>query len=67
MNDQIKSLEAVVSWLPFHSGDGYGWGGGVILTIGSHAIPIGEGPMANELAKEIARRWNVGPDDLPKF
>lgn len=28
--------------LPSHSGDGYGWGGGVVVSIGGLAPPIGE-------------------------
>lgn len=50
--------QAQVSFLPHNSGDGYGYGGGAILTIGSTAIPFGEGYEARELAKAIATRWN---------
>lgn len=52
--------EARVSALPEHSGDGYGWGGGAIVTIGQRSIMLGEGREAHALAEEIARRWNAG-------
>ena len=52
--------DARVSKLPEHSGDGYGWGGGAIVTIGHISIMLGDGPHAHQLAEEIARRWNSG-------
>ena len=51
--------KAEVRFLPTYSGDGYGYGGGVILCIGRFAIPLGEHPDADKLALEIARRWNA--------
>ena len=57
--------EARVSKLPEHSGDGYGWGGGAIVTIGSVSIMLGDGPDAHQLAAEISRRWNAGRAALP--
>lgn len=51
---------AHTSKLPEHSGDGYGWGGGAVVTIGQHSIMLGEGMQAHLLADEIARRWNAG-------
>lgn len=65
VNPQQKALQdtlaspAQVGFLPSHSGDGYGYGGGAILTIGSVAIPLGEGYEAREIAKEMAARWNA--------
>jgi len=65
VNDAIDAVEdtkrspARVTYLPSYSGDGYGYGGGVILSIGNHAIPLGEGYEATKLAEEIARRWNA--------
>lgn len=53
-----ETRKATVSYLPHNSGDGYGWGGGVILTIGQFAIPLGEGRAASALAEEMAARWN---------
>lgn len=49
---------AVASTLPCQSGDGYGYGGGALVTIGDDSLLVGEGDGMFELAKEIARRWN---------
>ena len=49
---------ATVCHLPIHSGDGYGYGGGTVLTIGPFAFPFGESPKAAEIAEELARLWN---------
>jgi len=57
--------KAVVSHLPGFSGDGYGYGGGTVLTIGSRSLLLGEGEAANELAWEIANRWNASPVSSP--
>jgi hypothetical protein len=51
--------KAKVHVLPIHSGDGYGYGGGNILTIGEFAFPFGESPKAAEIAREIERLWNA--------
>ncbi|HBQ33114.1 MAG TPA: hypothetical protein DD739_10560 [Ochrobactrum anthropi] len=51
--------KAEVRFMPIHSGDGYGYGGGSVLCIGRFAIPFGEHPDAANLALEIARRWNA--------
>ena len=56
----FENEKALVSKLPEHSGDGYGWGGGTVVTIGRHSIMLGEGMPAHILAEEIARRWNAG-------
>lgn len=45
---------ATVSFLPYMTGDGYGWGGEAVLTIGDASIIIGD----RSLAEEIAERWN---------
>ena len=57
---------AHVSFLPCHDGDGYSFGGGVILTIGDRSLYIGSGRTKDDenLAKEIARRWNAGAATL---
>lgn len=54
----LRLEEARVSYLPCHSGDGYGYGGGAVLTIGEMAIPMGEGFVAGKIAEEMAARWN---------
>lgn len=51
---------ATVSQLPFHDGDGYSWGGDIILTIGERALHFGSGKETREFAEEVARRWNSG-------
>ena len=56
----FKNEDARASKLPEHSGDGYGWGGGAVVTIGQISIMLGEGVYAHQLAEEIARRWNSG-------
>lgn len=38
MSDQ----KAVVAFLPSHSGDGYGYGGGAIVVVEGKAISFGE-------------------------
>lgn len=59
MADMHTPLRAAkVHVLPTHSGDGYGFGGGVVLTIGEFAFPFGEGRDAAAIAREIARLWN---------
>lgn len=55
----LDTAPAKAAMLPYHSGDGYSFGGGAILTIGEFAIPIGEADGSFALAKEIARRWNT--------
>lgn len=53
------SEKAEIRFMPQHSGDGYGYGGGVVLCIGRFAIPFGEHPDAFSLATEIKRRWDA--------
>lgn len=56
--EEMQKAMAVVSYLPSFSGDGYGYGGGAIVSIGDVAIQFGEGYAAKKLADEVARRWN---------
>lgn len=55
MQDEI----ARVSRLPFRHGDGYSWGGEVILTIGDRAIMFGCDRPEMEFARELALAWNA--------
>lgn len=55
----VSEQEAHASCLPYHTGDGYGFGGGAVVTIGERSIVVGEGEGSLELAREIARRWNL--------
>lgn len=59
---KLTEAEARVAILPVYDGDGYSYGGGVLLIIGEHAIPLGGSvmdPSPRSLAQEIARRWNA--------
>ena len=56
----LYRAHAQASHLPHHSGDGYYFGGGSVLTIGSISIDLGEGSETGPLARELARRWNNG-------
>lgn len=53
----LIEAEARVSRLPWNDGDGYSWGGAVILTIGDLAVQLGKND--EPIAREIARRWNA--------
>lgn len=57
--EYLKKSPASVSFLPCQTGDGYGFGGGAVLTIGDRAIQFGEGFESGRLAEEVARRWNA--------
>lgn len=50
---------AIVSYLPHGSGDGYGYGGGAIVSYEGHALVIGEGHNSSKLAEHIARALNA--------
>lgn len=57
--EELAKQKAVVSWLPSFTGDGYGFGGGAVVTIGDRVIQFGEGWEASKLAEEVAARWNA--------
>ena len=38
IEEEMKKARAIVSVLPSYSGDGYGYGGGAIVSIGDVAI-----------------------------
>lgn len=61
---RVTEAEATYSELPSLSGDGYGYGGSAVVTIGGVSLLIGENTQAHELAKEIVRRWNAGRSAL---
>jgi hypothetical protein len=56
--EEIEIAIASVSVMPTHIGDGYGWGGDVILSIGDRAINFGQDKIGEKLALEVAKRWN---------
>lgn len=53
-----KCAEAKITYLPIHSGDGYGYGGGTILTIGDLSFNFGESPKAKAIAERIVLAVN---------
>ena len=57
--------KALAGNLPCFSGDGYGYGGGATVTIGQTTILLGEGKDKDELARELARRWNLAAHPAP--
>jgi len=52
---------AIVSELPSFNGDGYGYGGGYILSINGLAFNLGTSYLSREIAHKLAKLWN---DDL---
>jgi hypothetical protein len=54
---------ASVHTLPGFSGDGYGYGGGCVLSIGDRAWQFGEGEIAAQIATRLAKLWN---SDIPQ-
>ena len=59
--DREPKRTAAVSQLPVRDGDGYGFGGDIVLTIGSQSFLLG--PRDGELATELAKRWNEAEAD----
>ncbi|AZV00234.1 hypothetical protein [Paracoccus kondratievae] len=50
---------ARVSRLPYRNGDGYSFGGEIILTIGDRAIMLGARSEEMAFAQELALAWNA--------
>lgn len=57
--EDLIEAKAIVSRMPVGSGDGYGYGGGIILTIGNRSLFVGESHYPQEFAEELAERWNA--------
>lgn len=55
---KLTEARASVSKLPWHDADGYSYGGSVVLTIDDQSLLLG--PKDQDLADEIAKRWNAG-------
>ncbi len=53
------AVQATVSFLPHHEGDGYGWGGDMIVTIGAQSINLGRNEKLGYL---IANAVNATAD-----
>ncbi len=63
---------AALSYLPMHCGDGYNYGGGIVLTIGDRSVVIagadamkGYRPDDMEFAARLAVAWNEHADKSP--
>lgn len=54
----VVEMRAHVSRLPWRDGDGYSYGGDVILTIGRRSFACGASKDDEAFAKEVAERWN---------
>lgn len=57
MTEQNRT--ARVARLPWRDGDGYSWGGEVILIIGETALQLGSSKEDFQLAMELASAWNA--------
>lgn len=68
MNDRTErevssAPEARVSRLPWRDGDGYSYGGDVILTVGLRAIALSNSKDDEDFAKRLADAWNRRPTE----
>jgi hypothetical protein len=59
----LLNERAIFSTTPVFSGDGYGYGGAAVLTIGPLSVHLGETPIGMLLARELAARWNAALHD----
>lgn len=59
--------KAIVSALPGHSGDGYSYGGSVILTIDTRSLMIGESREDYHFAMQLADAWNAYTEPADPF
>jgi hypothetical protein len=57
--EEMEKAKATYSRMPTYSGDGYGYGGAFIVTIGDVSINFGEDHVSGKLAEEVVRRWNA--------
>ena len=55
---EVSEHQATLSFMPCHTGDGYDFGGAVIVTVGNRSLNFGEGSEARLLAEEFVKRWN---------
>lgn len=63
MTDKTAWEELVghVSVMPFHSGDGYSWGGDVVVSFGERAINLGAARHSNCETVKLARLLAAAP------
>lgn len=57
--EALLERQATVSRLPWNDGDGYSYGGQVVLTIGGRSMLFGNSNDDKGFADEIAKRWNA--------
>lgn len=62
-SDTAKHTPGVVSQLPWHDGDGYSWGGDIIVSFGDRAINLGNSTHSGETL-HLARLIAAAPDLL---
>lgn len=55
--------QATVSRLPWRNGDGYSYGGEVILTVGERAFLVGASREDEAFARDMASAWNSRPTE----
>lgn len=58
----MSGYTASLSHMPTHHGDGYGWGGDCILTIGEQSLNLGLGREAVDMARRIVALWNAADE-----
>lgn len=63
MGENVKHTPGAVSQLPWHDGDGYSWGGDVIVSFGERAINLGNSTHSGETLS-LARLIAAAPDLL---
>lgn len=56
VNREIELPKLAISFLPSYSGDGYGYGGGILITCGDIAISVGENNHNDGRRIELAER-----------
>lgn len=56
--EEARKLAELLT-LPVHSGDGYGWGGGAVLSFAGMAIQFGDGYAARQVAEHIVDAINA--------
>jgi hypothetical protein len=57
----VKTQPGQVSCLPTFNGDGYGYGGGIVVTFGDIAIQLGETSPNDQSRLELARLITAAP------
>ena len=59
-----RGIKAFVTRLPWRNGDGYSWGGEVVLNIGDRAFLICSTREDEALASAMADAWNRRAEEM---